>query len=109
MLRSALVSAGTVSEDRRESAALVLSELLGNAIRYASPLEDGCYLVAWTLGAGQLALSVSDGMGPTRPALEHPSLTSTRGRGLAIVDTLALTWWAESLGQVGTVHVRLWA
>lgn len=87
----------------------MLSELLGNAIRYAPPLEDGCYLVAWALGTGELQLSISDGMGVTRPTLKRPTLTSTRGRGLVIVDTLALAWWAESRGRMRTVHARLWA
>lgn len=73
-------------------AALVLSELLSNAIQHAKPLPGCTVRVAWVLGDGSVHVSVSDGGGPTRPHAGYPSLFSLDGRGLAIVDHLASTW-----------------
>jgi anti-sigma regulatory factor (Ser/Thr protein kinase) len=73
-------------------AALVLSELLSNAIRHARPLPGRTVRVAWTLADGSLRVSVSDGGGSTRPHAGHPRPSSLGGRGLAIVEHLASRW-----------------
>jgi anti-sigma regulatory factor (Ser/Thr protein kinase) len=73
-------------------AALVVSELLSNAIRHARPLP-GCSLqVAWDVGNGAVEVAVSDGGAPTRPHQAHASVSSIGGRGLDIVEYLARTW-----------------
>jgi anti-sigma regulatory factor (Ser/Thr protein kinase) len=73
-------------------AALVVSELLSNAIRHARPLP-GCSLqVAWDVGNGAVEVAVSDGGAPTRPYQAHASVSSIGGRGLDIVEYLARTW-----------------
>ncbi len=73
-------------------AALVLSELLSNAIRHARPLPGRTVRVAWALSDGSLRVSVSDGGGATRPHAGHHSPSSPGGRGLAIVDHLSSNW-----------------
>ncbi len=73
-------------------AALVVSELLSNAIRHARPLPGAQLQVAWALAAGCLEVSVSDGGSPTRPHDSHPSLSSLGGRGLGIVAHLSDSW-----------------
>jgi anti-sigma regulatory factor (Ser/Thr protein kinase) len=86
-------------------AALVLSELLSNAIRHARPLPGRTVRVAWTLSDGSLRVSVSDGGGTTHPHAGHPSPSSLGGRGLAIVDCLSSRWgiWASDGG------ITVWA
>jgi len=82
-------------------AALVLSELLSNAIRHARPLPGALVQVSWALRDESLTVSVRDGGGPTRPHAGHPSPSALSGRGLAIVECLASTWGVQdSLGEV---------
>lgn len=73
-------------------AALVVSELLSNAIRHARPLPGAQLQVTWLLTAGSVEVTVSDGGAPTRPHDSHPSLSSLGGRGLGIVAHLSHSW-----------------
>jgi anti-sigma regulatory factor (Ser/Thr protein kinase) len=86
-------------------AALVLSELLSNAIRHARPLPGALVQVSWALGDGSLTVSVRDGGSRTHPHAEHPSPSSEGGRGLAIVECLASTWGVQD----STGGVTVWA
>jgi anti-sigma regulatory factor (Ser/Thr protein kinase) len=96
-------SAPEVVEDAR----LIASELVGNAVRHASPLGNGTVLVRWELENSALALSVCDGGGASRPEQVDAAPDDIGGRGLAIVDALSSTWWVEHTSQLHTVHVRL--
>jgi anti-sigma regulatory factor (Ser/Thr protein kinase) len=99
-------------------AALVVSELLSNALRHAGPLPGTGIRVAWDLDPDSVRVSVSDGGGLTRPVLGTPTPTTTGGRGLRIVARLARRWgtlcddegttvWAEVLfAPLETVAVR---
>ena len=103
-LVSDLIEAGiygsTVSD-----AALVVSELLSNALRHATPLPGSSLRVAWRLDSDSVRVSVSDGGGATRPELGEPTQGATGGRGLRIVARLSRRW--------GTGHdedgVTVWA
>jgi anti-sigma regulatory factor (Ser/Thr protein kinase) len=106
-LVSDLIEAG-VCASAVTDAALVISELLSNALRHAGPLPGSGLRVAWDLDADSVRISVSDGGGPSRPAFGEPTPTTTGGRGLRIVARLSRRWgtlcddegttvWAEVL------------
>ena len=89
-------------------AALVVSELLSNALQHAGPLPESGIRVAWNLDGDSVRVAVSDGGGPTRPEPGEPTPSTTGGRGLRIVARLSRRWgtlcddegttvWAEVL------------
>jgi anti-sigma regulatory factor (Ser/Thr protein kinase) len=90
-----------------DEARLVATELVGNAVRHASPLANGTVLVRWREEGDDLVLSVCDGGGPSRPERVEAQPYDVRGRGLTIVDALSSTWWVEHHTQVHTVNVRI--
>jgi anti-sigma regulatory factor (Ser/Thr protein kinase) len=96
-------SAAAVVEDAR----LVATELVGNAVRHASPLGNGTVLVRWQEEDSALVLSVCDGGGQSRPTQVEGAPDAVGGRGLVIVDALSSSWWVEHTSQLHTVHVRL--
>ena len=90
-----------------DDARLVATELVGNAVRHASPLGNGTVLVRWEADDSALTLSVCDGGGSTEPEQVDARPYDVSGRGLAIVDALSSTWWVEHTSMLHTVHVRL--
>jgi anti-sigma regulatory factor (Ser/Thr protein kinase) len=86
-----LTEAG-VYEGMACDAGLVLSELISNALRHASPLPGRTVRVSWRLAQGSVQVAVSDGGGPTVPMVNEPSNWSLGGRGLGIVARLSLRW-----------------
>ncbi|GAB3497375.1 ATP-binding protein [Nocardiopsis coralliicola] len=104
-----------LSDERVGDAALVVSELLSNALRHASPLPDpyppGCVEVGWELerdaSGGWLEIRVRDGGAATLPRIARPSLSALGGRGLGIVEHLAAKWGTEVDGEVSTVWAVL--
>jgi anti-sigma B factor antagonist len=106
-LVSDLIEAG-VCASAVTDAALVISELLSNALRHAGPLPGSGIRVAWDLDGDSVRISVSDGGGPSQPEFGEPTPTTTGGRGLRIVARLSRRWgtlcddegttvWAEVL------------
>lgn len=93
--------------DTIDDARLVLSELVGNSIRHAQPLPDGTIQVSWSIERRGLQISVTDGGSGTRPRKVHAGSSALAGRGMAIVDTIALTWWSEKGRSRSTVHAIL--
>lgn len=77
-------------------AALVISELLSNAIKHAWPLPDAKLQVAWAVDHGSVKVAVSDGGGPTRPQQAFPAASSVGGRGLGIVEQLSDDWGVKT-------------
>jgi anti-sigma regulatory factor (Ser/Thr protein kinase) len=73
-------------------AALVVSELLSNAIRHARPLPGASLQVAWAVDDGAVEVAVSDGGAPTWPRRAHASVSSLGGRGLDVVEYLSRRW-----------------
>jgi len=96
-----------VSSDVVDEVGLVLSELLGNAVRHASALPDGRVRVRWQVKAGVVELDVTDGGGRTRPVSREPAPFATSGRGLRIVRTLAHEWGVLDDDGARTVWVTL--
>jgi anti-sigma regulatory factor (Ser/Thr protein kinase) len=105
-LKSWLVEYGA----RREvvdDARVVISEMVGNSVRHAQPLADDVIVVSWRLTDRGLQISVTDGGSGTRPRKVNASSSALAGRGMAIVETLADTWWAERTRSKATVHAVL--
>jgi anti-sigma regulatory factor (Ser/Thr protein kinase) len=87
-----------------EDARVVVSELLGNALRHARPLPDGTLIVELILEARSLRICVVDGGSVTLPTLLHPPPMSVGGRGLSIVRTLTQNWGVQETGSGNTVY-----
>jgi serine/threonine-protein kinase RsbW len=105
-LRVWLADNGSSREDI-DDARLVISELVGNSVRHAQPLSDGTILVAWEIEKRGLLVSVTDGGAGTRPRKVHAGSSALAGRGMAIVDSIAVTWWTEHKRSRSTVHAVL--
>lgn len=77
-------------------AELVITEMVGNAVRHARPLPNGQLRAGWEIEDDRVVLRVTDGGGATRPVAErqHDS-EAERGRGLAIVAALAQDWGSQ--------------
>ena len=105
-LVSDLIEAG-VCATAVTDAALVLSELLSNALQHAQPLPGMGIRVAWDLDADSVRVAVSDGGGSTRPELGEPTPATTGGRGLWIVARLSRRWGTLSDEEGTTVWAEV--
>lgn len=103
-LTSELLEAGA-AEPATADAALVVSELLTNALRHARPLDGGKLRLGWTMAGGVVELYVTDGGAVTRPREGWPSASSLGGRGLAIVSRLSRRWGVRA----GEATTTVWA
>ncbi|WP_017573227.1 ATP-binding protein [Nocardiopsis halotolerans] len=108
-----------ISEDCVDDAALVLSELVSNALRHARPLptpenpEDSVG-VSWraevdraSQTCGWVEIAVRDGGSSTMPRVARPSLSGLGGRGLGIVQSLSGRWGTEIEATTTTVWAVL--
>lgn len=73
-------------------AGLVLSELVSNALRHATPLPGGNVKVSWDLGAECVLVAVCDGGSDSFPRVHEAAGSALGGRGLSIVARLSLDW-----------------
>lgn len=105
-LNNWLTSAGG-SRECIEDARVVVSELVANSVRHAQPLPDGKLSISWAIDARGLEIAVTDGGAPTRPRKIDASPSALAGRGISIIDTLSLSWWAERSRSRSTVHAVL--
>ena len=94
-------------DETRDDARLVVSELVGNAVRHARPLADGTMRVTWTSLDTSIDIAVTDGGALTTPERVEAGVSDLAGRGLSIVETLAARWWVESTRSRTTVHALL--
>ena len=99
-LRGAGVRAGTIAD-----ALLVLSELVGNAVRHAATE----FTVSAAVAAGVLRVEVVD-RDPRPPAQQGLDAQSVGGRGLHIVGGLTTDWGWELVGDgSGATGKKVWA
>lgn len=105
-LVSDLIAAG-IYDSAVCDAALVVSELLSNALRHAGPLPGAEIRVAWSLEADAVQVTVCDGGSETSPELGHPTQAATGGRGLRIVEQLSTGWGASRDDEGTTVWARV--
>jgi len=75
-----------------DAALLMVSELVGNAVRYAG---GGEIVVRARLSDGRLRVEVVDGSAVVPPQPVPPVLDAEGGRGLLLVEALADRWGAE--------------
>lgn len=89
-----------------DDAELMISELIGNAIRHGLPPIE---VAVRCVGTATLEVRVRD-TGPTVPAADHvepEGLDAEGGRGLFLVDLLASTWGIEPESGGKTIWFRL--
>ena len=103
-LAADLIAAGIFDAVIRD-VALVISELLSNAIRHAQSLPGSRLQVTWNVATESVEVAVSDGGSPTRPRQTKASLSAVGGRGLGIVENLSQTWGVRS----GNFGLTVWA
>ena len=108
-----------ICEDRVDDATLVLSELVSNALRHASPLPspgnpENSVGVSWRIevdrgsrSGGWMEIAVRDGGSSTMPRVARPSVSGLGGRGLSIVQTLSGRWGTEMDATTTTVWAVL--
>jgi anti-sigma regulatory factor (Ser/Thr protein kinase) len=89
-----LAEAG-VSENTACDAGLVISELISNALRHATPLPGNSIKVSWSLRPDSVTVAVTDGGAETLPRVHQPTGSSLGGRGLGIVDRLSIQWGVQ--------------
>ncbi|WP_234899915.1 ATP-binding protein [Streptomyces filamentosus] len=94
-------------QDVLETAALVLSELVTNALHVRVPSDRQVGIrIAHTVKDGLLRLEVSDA-GEGCPEIQTPGEQDTQGRGLQIVDALTYRWGVSS--RAGGIGKTVWA
>jgi anti-sigma regulatory factor (Ser/Thr protein kinase) len=84
-------------ESTREALTLIVSELVGNAVRHAGLSASDPIRVQLTNGATTVRLAVHDG-GPgftSSPSPRPDDALATAGRGLLIVAALSESWGVE--------------
>jgi serine/threonine-protein kinase RsbW len=87
---------------------LVVSELMTNAVSHAQPLRlvghPDSVRLHWTADPPRVWIGVTDGGGRGRPQVESADVTEVAGRGLAIVQALAIDWGVTRVGPEVTVY-----
>ncbi|WP_165358472.1 ATP-binding protein [Haloactinopolyspora alba] len=91
-----------------ENALIVVTELVTNAVLHARPLNGGTapggVSLRWTVVGETVMIDVTDGGGAEHPRLQQPATAEDAGRGLAIVDAVALEWGVRTEPAAVTVH-----
>lgn len=82
-----------VAHQAAETAVLVVSELVTNAVVHSGSTVIGCTLM---LGGGRLRVEVTDqGTGRTAPVVRHAAAYDMTGRGLLLVSAVSEAWGAS--------------
>jgi serine/threonine-protein kinase RsbW len=84
-------------------ARLVVSELLGNAVRHGLARATGDVLVTMAVTPESVSITVADGGGRSVPSFVRGPLMSVGGRGLRIVHTVSRDWGVREVAEGKTV------
>ncbi|MGI8666098.1 MAG: ATP-binding protein [Jatrophihabitans sp.] len=104
-VQAAFHRAGLSSDDAFD-AALITSELVGNAVRHAAALPSGHLAIEWSLEPEGYLISVTDG-GSQQPVTRRiAQARDINGRGLMIVDALSRSWGVRTDPDSTTVWAR---
>jgi two-component sensor histidine kinase len=88
-------------------AALIASELVGNAVQHAPALPSGRLAVEWQIEDGpSYLIAVTDGGGVHPVTIKQANVRDTSGRGLAIVAAVADDWGVSLDEGSATVWAR---
>ena len=90
-----------------EDAALVVSELAGNALRHGAPDGDGRLRLGWDLVDRSLLVEVTDGGGGRPVRRVGTPHGATTGRGLGIVAAVSTDWGSRCEPGRTSVWARL--
>lgn len=109
-LRQAVVAdliAREVDDEVVDEVAIVVSELVANALMHANPLHDNTVRIHWTERNGVVEVEVTDGGGDSTPKALPQAVFATSGRGLRIVRSLAHEWGVSEKKGAVTVWAAL--
>jgi two-component sensor histidine kinase len=95
-----------VPPDVIDDAALVLTEILGNAIRHSAPVEREDLDVSWTVLPDVISICVED-RSDRMPVLRIAAPDAPSGRGLAIVQALCREWGVDRTPRGKRVWARI--
>ncbi|MER5529832.1 ATP-binding protein [Streptomyces sp. NPDC002677] len=83
-------------ESAVDTASLLISELVTNAVRYGETEDINFSVSHW---CGEVRVEVADGT-PGRPEVKRPTAAEESGRGMLIVDALAENWGTSEDGTL---------
>jgi serine/threonine-protein kinase RsbW len=107
-LVDALLAQHAAAADMRQDAALVVHELVVNAVLHGAPVPHDGIELAGRVVLGHLEVTVRDGGHAGRVAPRPPSIDAPNGRGLAIVEAICASWTVDRSDAGGTlVSARL--
>ncbi|MFF9815957.1 ATP-binding protein [Streptomyces sp. NPDC014006] len=86
-----------------DDCALLISELVTNAICYGKSDEPWLVRVEWFREATSLRIEVHNPGFPANVRLRHPEANDAHGRGLLLVDSIADSWHSGPSHFGGTV------
>lgn len=99
---SGVLPGGRDGGSHLETAQLLLTELVSNAVRHS----DESFTVRLTLRSGRLRVEVVDSS-ERMPVMRRAEAAATEGRGLRLVDTMSTAWGAELVEQGKSVWFEL--
>lgn len=94
----ASLKAAGVPGEAVSDAALVVSELVTNAVRHGRPTASGHVDVSWRVARGRVRIVVVDQGRGAKLAAGPRTTDRTGGRGLAIVEELCDSWTTDHRG-----------
>jgi serine/threonine-protein kinase RsbW len=96
-----------IDEQLVGDAAVIVSELVGNAIRHGRPLPDGTLHAGWNVNRRMLHVEVQDGGGGPPDVIELPDEYAVGGRGLMIIEALSHSWGVRPADGGTSVWVEM--